>query len=91
VTAYGPDESCYPFNDGITSTGLEVGVGIIATDPSVIPHGTTIYIPELQSYYCAADVGGKIKGFKIDVFFPTEDEARQFGRKRLWVEKIELN
>jgi len=90
VTAYGPDESCYPFNDNMTSTGLEVGLGIAATDPAVIPHGMVLYFPALRLYCYAGDVGGKIKGFKIDLFCLSEQEAKKFGRRRLKVERIEL-
>jgi len=34
---------------------------------------------EGYGYYIAGDTGGAIKGKKIDVFVPTEEEAVNFG------------
>lgn len=89
ATAYYPGYlSCGKFADGITSVGARVGYGIVATDPRVIPLGTRMYI-EGYGYGVAADVGGAIKGKKIDLCFNTYKEAKSYGRKNIKVYILE--
>ncbi len=93
VTAYDPIESCKPFDDGITSVGLPVGMGIAAVDPRVIPYGSVLYLPELGRYFFASDTGSAMKrgkGRNIDILMPTVREALRFGKKHLRVELINL-
>jgi 3D (Asp-Asp-Asp) domain-containing protein len=54
---------------GITATGVPVDRGIIAVDPSVIPHGPRLYVPG-YGYGVAADTGGGIRGAMIDLGYP---------------------
>jgi 3D (Asp-Asp-Asp) domain-containing protein len=54
---------------GITRSGAAVTRGIVATDPSVIPLGTRLYIPG-YGFAVAGDTGGGIVGDKIDLGFP---------------------
>ena len=54
--------------DGITSTGTKPKWGTIAVDPSVIPYGTKVYIPQFGQTFIAEDCGGAIKGNKIDIY-----------------------
>lgn len=79
LTAYCDCEICCDqWADGITYTGTEATPErTIAVDPSVIPLGSTIYINGQP--YIAEDIGGAIKGNRIDIFFPTHNEALQFG------------
>ena len=59
----------------ITASGAVAEVGItIATDPSVIPFGTVVYIEGL-GIRIAQDVGGAVRNNHIDVFFRTHEEA----------------
>ncbi|MCG2686078.1 G5 domain-containing protein [Candidatus Parcubacteria bacterium] len=51
---------------GRTFTGTEVHHGVCATDPQVIPLGTTFYVPG-YGLCRAEDIGGAIKGNKIDL------------------------
>lgn len=60
-----PDDPYY----GITATGLKLRKGICAVDPDVIPLHTRFYVPGYGECY-AGDVGGAIKGNKIDLGFP---------------------
>lgn len=60
-----PDDPNY----GITATGVRVTWGVIAVDPSVIPLGTRMYIPG-YGYGVAADTGGGVKGYMIDLGYP---------------------
>jgi 3D (Asp-Asp-Asp) domain-containing protein len=46
-----------------------VTYGIVAVDPNVIPLGTRMYIPG-YGYAVAADTGGAIKGYIIDLGYP---------------------
>lgn len=81
VTAYTPyDPGC----NGITATGTKAGKGVIAVDPSVIPMGTRVYIPG-YGIAVAQDVGGAIKGNRIDVCYETKDEAYSWGVQDLTV------
>lgn len=51
---------------GLSATGTEVVRGIVATDPRVIPLGTNLYVPNYGTGE-ALDVGGAVKGFRIDL------------------------
>ena len=63
---------------GTTATGLPVGPGIVATDPSVIPLGTRMTIPGYGEGV-AADTGGGVQGRRIDVWIKSCDAAAAFG------------
>lgn len=64
---------------GTTATGLPVGPGIVATDPSVIPLGTRMTVPGYGEGV-AADIGGAIQGKRIDVWIKSCPAAAAFGR-----------
>jgi 3D (Asp-Asp-Asp) domain-containing protein/peptidoglycan hydrolase CwlO-like protein len=64
---------------GTTATGLPVGPGIVAVDPTVIPLGTRMTIPGYGEGV-AADTGGEIKGRRIDVWIASCAKAAAFGR-----------
>lgn len=68
LTGYCPCERCSgPWGYG-TSSGARATEGItVAADPRVLPEGTRIYI-EGVGERIVQDVGGAIKGNKIDVF-----------------------
>lgn len=81
---------------GITKNGTDVrntiysgGKRIIAVDPSVIPLNSTVqvtYADGMTFKAIAADVGGAIKGGRIDVLVASESEAYRLGRKKASVE-----
>ena len=79
LTAYCPCEKCNGIWVGQpTASGTELTPGrTIAVDPKVIPLGTTVIIN--GSEYVAEDTGSAIKGNRIDVLFPTHEEALEFG------------
>ena len=69
-----------------TASGLPTKVGHIAVDTSVFPYHTRFYIYTNDGYLVygnavAADCGSAIKGYKIDLWFETFDEACWFGRR----------
>ena len=62
----------------ITASGEIAEAGkTIAVDPNVIPLGSKVYINGQE--YIAQDVGGAIKGNRIDVYCNSHDEAMQRG------------
>ena len=69
--------------DGITATGTVPRWGTIAVDPSVIPYGTKVYIPQFDQYFIAEDCGGAIKGNKIDIFMNSESQCINWGRRTI--------
>lgn len=73
---------------GITATGINLNENpnakVISVDPSVIPLGTKVYV-EGYGYAVAADTGGAIHGNRIDVHFPTKEQAYKWGRRTVEV------
>ena len=72
ATWYNPASSGRSKSDpsyGRTATGRLVTYGIVAVDPAVIPLGTRLYIPG-YGYAVAADTGGAVKGYVIDLGYP---------------------
>jgi len=67
---------------GLTYSGTPVKHGTLAVDPEVIPLGTLVYIPG-YGIGRAEDIGGAVKGNKIDLGF--EDVSRGWWRAR-WVD-----
>ncbi len=90
ATAYYPGpESCGKYAVyGETYTGKKAGFGLVAVDPRVIKLGTKLYI-EGYGYAEAADIGGAIKGNKIDLCFETYREAAMYGVKKIKVYILE--
>lgn len=71
---------------GITATGTNVRRGAVAVDPRYIPYGTRMFIVTASGSYVygvavAEDCGGDIKGDRMDLYFPTYEECREFGRR----------
>jgi 3D (Asp-Asp-Asp) domain-containing protein len=67
-----------------TTSGIYPYVGSVATDPTVIPLGTKLYI-EGYGHAIALDTGSAIVGNKVDLFFDTEEECYQWGVRRVKV------
>ena len=65
---------------GRTASGLPVGPGIAAVDPSVIPLGTRMFVPGYGEAV-AADTGSAVQGATIDLWFPTTAAALRWGRQ----------
>ena len=69
---------------GRTATGLPVGWGVVAVDPSVIPLGSRLTIPGYGDAV-AADTGGAVRGDMIDLWFPSLAAARAWGRRTITI------
>jgi 3D (Asp-Asp-Asp) domain-containing protein len=74
--------TCYDL-PGTTATGMPVGHGVVAVDPSVIPLGTRMYIPGYGNGV-AADVGSGVKGAVIDLWM-TPTECGAWGRRTVTI------
>ncbi|KMP65161.1 hypothetical protein TU57_10425 [Bacillus cereus] len=68
---------------GLTATGTSVRWGVIAVDPSVIPLGSKVYIPQFNQTFTAEDTGNAIKGNIIDIFMNTNSQANDWGRRNI--------
>ncbi len=69
---------------GNTASGIPVGVGVIAVDPSVIPLGTRVFVPGYGPAV-AADVGSAVKGNIIDLWMPSTAKALAWGRRTVTI------
>lgn len=91
VTAYSPDwRSCGESADGITATLHHVstnGAKLVAADPKLLAYGSLLTIPgyDAGKVVPVLDCGGAIKGNRLDVLFPTHEEARKWGVRKLKV------
>lgn len=68
---------------GKTASGAYVRRGLIAADPRVLRLGSKVNIGAgaYSGDYLVADIGGGIKGRKIDIWMASCAEARRFGRR----------
>jgi 3D (Asp-Asp-Asp) domain-containing protein len=69
---------------GSTATGLPVGWGVVAVDPSLIPLGTRLTIPGYGEAI-AADTGSSIVGATVDLWFPSVAQANAWGRRTVTI------
>lgn len=89
VTAYSPDErSCGDSADGITSSIHNVytnAMKLVAADSRILPLGSMISVPGYDSgnVVPVLDRGGAIKGHRLDLLFPTHEQARKWGVKHI--------
>ena len=80
ISHYCSCETCCNKSDGITASGTKATAGrTIAADPDVLPMGSTVIID--GHTYTVEDVGGAIKGNRIDIFMNSHEEAIKAGVK----------
>ena len=67
-------------------------VKIMAVDPEVLHLGVCYRLRFIdarndghESIYLAADIGGGIQGYELDLLLKSEESARRFGRQRVAV------
>jgi 3D (Asp-Asp-Asp) domain-containing protein len=85
ATAYDPSpESNSVKWAGITALGWRTRYGIAAVDPKVIALRRLIYV-DGYGFAWTGDVGGAIKGKRIDLCYNTTEEAFRWGRKKVKV------
>lgn len=81
ATAYLPTDGSA---EGLTAMGIPATYGIVAVDPDIIPLGSRVYIPGYGEAL-AADTGGAIYGYRIDLCMEDYYEAMDFGRQTVTV------
>ena len=86
VYAYGPSKGKKK-KVGVTSSGTNAKVGTIAADTKIYPYGTRMKIPG-YGWGVVEDIGGAIKGARIDLFFNSHKDALEWGRKSVDIEVI---
>ena len=94
LTAYCNCAICSEAWGSETAMQTHTRVGVVAA-PKEIPLGSTVYIPELKDYksdgiFKVEDRGGAVVvkndgTYIIDVWLPTHDEVKKFGRKKTLV------
>ncbi len=71
------------WRDGRTALNRPAVSGYtLAVDPRIIPFDSFVYLPGI-GWRVAEDVGGAIKGYRIDVLMDTKKDAMKFGRQKL--------
>lgn len=89
VTAYSPDErSCGKWADGVTASNKSVwtnAMQMVAADTRILPFGSLLTIEGYANDQIVPveDRGGAIKGMRLDLLYPTHEEALQWGIKRM--------
>lgn len=86
-TFYCPCYRCNGNSHGLTASGAPLTPYLsVAVDRNVIPLGTKLYIEfenknaqTISGYYIAHDIGGAIRGNKIDVCVNNHSEAYYYG------------
>ena len=76
-----------PKKVGRTARDTVAKRGTVAADPKVFQFGTKLDIPGYGTGV-VEDVGGAIRGRHIDVWFPTHEEAKLWGRRELAVKRV---
>jgi len=84
ASAYAPGPRCNGRWGNRTALGMRARYGVVAVDRGVIPLGTRLYV-EGYGHAIAADVGGAIKGNRIDLCFNSYNQALRFGRQKMRV------
>ncbi|WP_309717481.1 3D domain-containing protein [Armatimonas sp.] len=79
ATGYGPGENG-AWGDQ-TKLETTVGYGTVAVDPRVIPLRSRLWVED-YGFCIALDVGGAIKGMRIDLGHNTDEAAALVGRRR---------
>lgn len=91
VTAYSPDAiSCGTSADGITATLHSVETNahrLVAADPTILTYGSMLSIEgyDRGNIVPVLDCGGAIKGHRLDVLFPTHQQAIKWGVRKIKV------
>lgn len=69
---------------GTASGNIATPYKTMATDTTVLPFGTKVYIPGYGEFI-SQDRGGSIKKNKIDILVKTHEEAIKFGVRKMYL------
>lgn len=97
ATGYSADPSENGGYGAVDYFGNSLRVGTVAVDPTVIPLGTKLYIegynyaglPAGGMIAYATDIGGAIKGNRMDIFIPgSRESVKNFGFQQIRVYRL---
>lgn len=77
----------------LTAAGTIPHEGTAAADPAVLPLGSRIRVLDAGAWsrtYVITDTGSRVQGRHIDIFVPSEAEAKRFGKKMVLVQVLEI-
>lgn len=77
VIASGPNRG-KPKAVGITASGTRARPGTVAADTNLFPFGTIVYVPR-YGYGRVEDVGERVRGYHLDLFFRSHRRAQAWG------------
>jgi 3D (Asp-Asp-Asp) domain-containing protein len=89
VTAYCPcSKCCGKHANGRTAAGYSVWTNrgkLVAADTRILPFGSLVRVPGYDQGHIVPvlDRGGRIKGRRLDVLFPTHRQAAKWGARWL--------
>jgi 3D (Asp-Asp-Asp) domain-containing protein len=95
VTAYcSCPKCCGPKARGLTASGRSIAYNagrFVAADTKLFKFGTQLQVPGYAGGEAVEviDRGSAIKGYHIDLFFPTHDQAKEWGKRYLPVTVVE--
>ena len=94
ATAYDASYESNGHWGAVTAIGTKLRPGVVAVDPRVIPLRSKVYVEGTDSWgdygqAVAEDVGGAIKGNRIDLFYSSRDTVKRFGRRNVKVYVLE--
>ena len=75
---------CGPNASGLTASGTKAQLGTMSADPAIFPFGTQLNVPGYGDGV-VEDTGAHVKGYRIDVWFPTHAEAKAWGSREMYV------
>ena len=76
---------CGPNASGLTASGTKAQLGTMSADPAIFPFGTQLNVPGYGDGV-VEDTGPRVKGYHIDVWFPSHAEAKAWGTREMYVE-----
>ena len=89
VTAYSSTVEQTDSTPFITAAGTRVREGIVAAN--FVSFGTEVRLPDLygDKVFTVEDRMHRRKVYQVDIWFPTYEEALNFGAKRTFIEVLE--
>ena len=75
---------CGPNANGVTASGTKAQLGTMAADPNIFPFGTQLNVPGYGDGV-VEDTGPRVKGYHIDVWFPSHAAAKAWGTREMYV------
>ena len=76
---------CGPNASGLTASGTKAQLGTMSADPAIFPFGTQLNVPGYGDGV-VEDTGARVKGYHIDVWFPSHAKAKAWGTREMYVE-----